>query len=62
MPGRASGHQKLNPILVDRQLHDGDWSTSGLINDCEMAPQVGSLPWETSNSSLEWKIADVFSK
>ena len=31
---RQDGLQKFAPIPMDRQLPDGDWSTSGHINSC----------------------------
>ena len=36
----CSGHQKLAPIPMDRQLPDGDWSTSGRVNSCKVSPKV----------------------
>ena len=36
-------HQKLAPILMDKQMPDGDWSTSGRLDSCNVAPEVGSL-------------------
>ena len=58
MPGSASGHQKLTPISMDRQLHHGDWSTSGRVNSCKVAGWLFTLG-QTSNPSLAWKKVDV---
>ena len=59
MPGRASGHQKLTPISMDR-LHHGDWSTTGRVNSGKVAGWLFTLG-QTSNPSLAWKKVDVFS-
>ena len=41
MLGRASGHQKVAPLPMDRLLPDGDCSTSGQINSSKVLPNVG---------------------
>ena len=46
---KASGHQKLASIPINRQLPDGDWSTSGPINFCKMSPTANCLPWGMSS-------------
>ena len=45
MPGRASDHQKLTPIPMDRQLPDGDWSSSGRVGSWQVSTMVVCLPW-----------------
>ena len=46
-----------------RQLPDGDWSTSGHVNSCEVSPSVKvvCLPWgKNTTLALVLKKADVF--
>ena len=50
---------KFTPIPMDRQLPDGDWSTSGRVNSCKVSPMVGH-PGLTSLPSSAWKKADIF--
>ena len=30
---------------MERQLPDGDWSSSGRVNSCKVPPMVGCSPW-----------------
>ena len=40
-------HDQINahPWMDTGQLPDGDWSTGGRVNSCEVSLKVGCLPW-----------------
>ena len=56
--------KKLATITVDKQLPDGNWSTSGRVNSCKVPLKVGCLLWENIQPQLArtWKEAEVFKR
>ena len=39
MPRKASGHQKHDPVFMDIQLPDGDWSTNDGVSFYKVSPK-----------------------
>ena len=55
-------HQKLVPKPMHGQLPDKNWSTSGLVNSCEVSPKVGCVLWSKRPTLTERGMKPTFSK